>query len=267
MNYLVVDDERPAREEMELLLANIMPDARIICCADAGAALACAQAEQFDIAFLDVELGTSSGILLAKQLKDIQPDIHIIFATSYPHYAVDAFSVRATGYLLKPIQEEHIHRELSFVYGKTKTDKKMTRIQTFGGFEVYVRDERITFKRKKSKELLAYLVVRRGAGVSIRDAHGILFEDKPYDKGYFHVILSDLKQALREAEAEDILIKTRNSIAVDPQKIDCDYYRFLNGDVQAINSYHGDFLPGYEWAEFSVAYMDSKKFATMESGI
>ncbi len=261
MNYLVVDDERPAREEMELLLRNIMPDSRIVCCADAGDALACAQQEQFDIAFLDVELGISSGILLAKQLKDVQPDIHIIFATSYSHYAVDAFSVRATGYLLKPIQEEHLHRELSFVYGKARADKRIVRIQTFGGFEMYVREERVVFRRKKAKELLAYLVVRRGAGVSIRDAHGILFEDKPYDKGYFHVILSDLKQALKEADAEDILIKTHNSIAIDPRKIDCDYYRFLSGDAQAINSYHGDFLPSYEWAEFSIAYLDSKKFA------
>ena len=263
MNYLVVDDERPAREEMELLLRQATPDSRIICCGSEHEALEHAGAEPFDIAFLDIELGTSNGILLAKQLKDMQPDIHIIFATSYPHYAVDAFTVRATGYLLKPVQMEHIQRELTFIYDKAKSGKKDITVQTFGGFEIYVRDKRINFKRKKAKELLAYLVVRRGASVSIRDAHATLFEDKPYDKGYFHVILSDLKQALKEAGAEEVLVKSHNSIAIDPDKIDCDYYRFLNGDAQAINSYHGDFLPAYEWADFSSAHLDSRKYAAM----
>ncbi len=144
-------------------------------------------------------------------------------------------------------------------------NKKEISVQTFGGFEVFVSGKRIVFKRKKAKELLAYLVVRRGAGVSIRDAYGMLFEDKPYDKGFFHVILSELKQRLKEAGAEDILIKSYNSIAIDPNKIDCDYYRFLNGDAQAINSYHGDFLPDYEWAEFSVAHLDSRKAAAIET--
>jgi len=265
MNFLVVDDERPAREEMELLLGEVMPGSRIVCCASESDALERAEEQSFDIAFLDIELGISNGILLAKQLKDMQPDIHIIFATSYPHYAVDAFSVRATGYLLKPVQKEHIQRELTFVYGKSVQSKKEISVQTFGGFEIFVGGKRIMFKRKKAKELLAYLVVRRGAGVSVRDAHGVLFEDKPYDKGFFHVVLSELKQRLKEVGAEDVLIKSYNSIAIDSNKIDCDYYRFLNGDAQAINSYHGDFLPDYEWAEFSIAHLDSRKAAAVET--
>ena len=138
-------------------------------------------------------------------------------------------------------------------------------MQTFGGFEFFVNGRRIVFKRKKAKELLAYLVVRRGASVSIRDAHSILFEDKPYDKGYFHVILSELKQIMKEADVEDLLIKSYNSIAVDSDKIDCDYYRFLNGDAHAINSYHGDFLPDYAWAEFSIAHLDNQKAAALKT--
>lgn len=261
MNYLVVDDELPAREEMEALLRETMHDCRIVCCTNARTALERAGSEKFDIAFLDIELGMSSGIVLAKQLKDMQPEMHIIFATSYAHYAVDAFSVRATGYLLKPILKEHIQRELTFVYGKAKSTESEIRIQTFGGFEVFVRGKRLLFRRQKAKELLAYLVVRRGAGVSVRDAHSAIFEDKPYDKGYFHVILSELKQVLKEAGIENILMKSRNSIAIDPSKVSCDYYRFLNGDAQAINSYHGDFLPSYEWAEFSIPHLDSRKAA------
>jgi len=54
MNFLIVDDERPAREEMELLLGEVMPDSRIICCASESDALERAGEQPFDIAFLDV---------------------------------------------------------------------------------------------------------------------------------------------------------------------------------------------------------------------
>ena len=116
MRFLAVDDERLAREELEEILRQTVPDCDIQACASAKAALALAQEHAFDIAFLDIELGTSNGILLAKRLKDLQPDLSIIFVTSYSKYAVDAFSIHATRYLLKPIQPEQIRRELTFLY-------------------------------------------------------------------------------------------------------------------------------------------------------
>lgn len=38
--------------------------------------------------------------------------------------------------------------------------------------------------------------------------------------------------------------------AIVPDKLDCDYYRFLRGDAAAVNQYRGDYLPQYSWAEF-----------------
>ena len=111
MRFLAVDDERLAREELKHLLQKTVPESEIIACASAKEALAMAQESLFDIAFLDIELGTYNGIWLAKQLKDLQPKLSIIFVTSYSEYAVEAFSIHATGYLLKPIQMEHIQRE------------------------------------------------------------------------------------------------------------------------------------------------------------
>lgn len=86
-----------------------------------------------------------------------------------------------------------------------------------------------------------------------------LWEDGFYDrerKNYFHTILSDLRAVLREKGNGDILIKTHNSIAVDASRLECDSYRFLEGDPKAVNSYRRDYLPCYSWAEFSVGVFE-----------
>ena len=261
MRFLAVDDERLACEELVDVLREAVPDCDIHACASAKVAISAAQEQVFDVAFLDIELGAVNGIQLAKQLKDIQPDISIIFVTSYSQYAVDAFSVHATGYLLKPVQTEQIRRELTFLYPAPMANPKQVTVQTFGGFEVTVDGRQLYFSRKKARELLAYLVERKGASVTMKEACAILFEDVSYDRStmsYYQTILSNLRSTLKEAGVEDILSRSYNKLSINTKKIDCDYYRFLSGDVQAINSYHGEFLPNYSWAEISAAELSAK---------
>lgn len=260
MNFLIVDDEPNALAELEKCLKKVAPNATITPSRLARTALLAAQTTPFDVAFLDIELGTSNGLLLAKQLKDLLPNLRIIFVTSYSQYAVDAFAIHATGYLLKPVLSSHIERELKFIYGEQTSELKRVRVKTFGNFSVFADGQELLFKRQKSKELLAYLIERNGQSVNIREACGILFEDAPYNrnmKNYFHTILSDLKNTLATVSAEDILVKSYNSLSIDPEKIDCDYFRFLEGDPKAINEYRGEFMIAYSWAEFSNAKLDN----------
>ena len=80
-----------------------------------------------------------------------------------------------------------------------------------------------------------------------------LWEDRIYDrilKNYISTILGSLKKTLSQVGKEDILIKTRNHLAVDPQKIKCDAYDYENGDLAAINSFRGEYMANYSWAEF-----------------
>lgn len=76
------------------------------------------------------------------------------------------------------------------------------RVQTFGGFEVFVDGSPLLFKRSKAKELLAYLVDRRGASVSNSDARTILWEDgvdSISQKSYFRTIVTELRAALKKS--------------------------------------------------------------------
>lgn len=165
MRFLLVDDEKPALCDLEQILRM----AELSCFTSPSQALSCAAEEKFSIAFLDIEMGTMDGITMARKLKDMQPGIHIIFVTSHECYALDAFSIHATGYLLKPVSIEDIRRELTFLYQERKISKRI-QVRTFGGFDVFVDGKPLFFKRTKSKELLAYLIDRRGCSVTLRNA-------------------------------------------------------------------------------------------------
>lgn len=261
MNYIAVDDEPFALEDLAEAFCEALPDVELIQFTKPGMSLEYTKANQVDVAFLDIELGSMNGLALAEKLKDIWPGIHIIFVTSYEQYAVGAFQLHAAGYLMKPVTSEDIRRELAFLCRNLNiADHKKVQVQTFGGFAVFVNGKLLRFRRSKAKELLAYLIDRRGAPVTTREACAVIWEDKPYDaaqKNYFQSLMLDLRTTLGENGVGDILVRRRNSLAIAPERLDCDSYRFLNSDPWAINRYRHDYLPSYSWAEFRLAEMDS----------
>lgn len=261
MRFFTVDDEVFMLEEMKKILGTLYPDGEIFTFDCPEKAFEAAKEFPADVAFLDVKMRRMSGLELAARLKKIKPDIHIIFVTGYQEYAVDAFRLRATGYLLKPVDIEDVKRELTFIYDEAPKKKRIT-VQTFGGFELFVAGQPVRFGRAKSKELLAYLVDRRGATVTMAEACAALFEeaqDTAATKGYFRQLVYDLKNTLKKAGAEEILAKSFNSYAVLPDKFDCDYYRFLRGDPIAVNAYRNDYMPLYSWGEIHNAELYFEK--------
>ncbi len=258
VKFMMVDDEELALQDLTQMLRTAEPEAELYGFSDPFEARDLAKEEKVSVAFLDIEMGTINGITVAKKLKDMQPEIHIIFVTSYEQYALEAFSIHATGYLLKPVALEDIKRELTFLYGERKLNKRI-QVRTFGGFDIYVDGRPLSFKRTKSKELLAYLIDRRGSSVTLRSAADILFEDGQYDLGrrkYMQTIYSELRSTLEEAGAADILEKRHNSYAVNVSAFECDSYRFLKGDPIAINNYRHDYMICYSWAEYSMGELE-----------
>ena len=77
-------------------------------------------------------------------------------------------------------------------------------------------------------------------------------------KSYFRTILHEMVNTLKKAGVEEILVKGRNSYAVFPEKLDCDYYRFLQGDPAAVNAFQNDYMAAYSWAEIRNAELGFK---------
>ena len=103
---LIADDEAPMRDLLRSRLQQVWPDLQIVAEAANGVE-AVELGEQFrpDIAFLDIRMPGLSGIEAARRLYERS---HIVFATAYDQYALDAFEQGALDYLLKPVSAERL---------------------------------------------------------------------------------------------------------------------------------------------------------------
>lgn len=105
---LIVDDEPPARSELRYLL-SAHPEVEIVGeAATAEEALALAASVPFDAIFLDVEMPGLSGLDAARLIRGRSRRPDLVFVTAHDRYAVDAFAVEATDYLLKPVDPERL---------------------------------------------------------------------------------------------------------------------------------------------------------------
>ncbi len=103
---LIADDEAPLRDQLRTRLEAVWPELRIVAEAANGVdAVALAREHRPDIAFLDIRMPGVGGIEAARQLYD---RCHIVFATAYDQYALDAFEHGAIDYLLKPVTAERL---------------------------------------------------------------------------------------------------------------------------------------------------------------
>ena len=215
-----------------------------------------------DLALLDIEMPEMNGIQLAGKIKEVRPGTAVIFLTAYSQYAVEAFSVRASGYLLKPVTVDALTTEIGYVLAARP--KKMTGdvvIRTFGNFDVYVKEQPVRFKSAKGKELLAYLVDRRGANVTRAEAFSVLWEDRDYDRGMqksFDVVIRRLRETLREYKIENIFEMKQGTMRVCPEHFTCDAYLFYDGDVDVINTYPGEYMSSYSWASMTESFLTWK---------
>jgi two-component system response regulator LytT len=109
MNTIIVDDERPARDELAFLLKSL-PDVTLVAQGKNGLeAVALVKEHAPDLLFLDVQMPGLDGFGVIKKLVERKlPLPQIIFATAYDHYAVHAFEVSAVDYVLKPFDKARI---------------------------------------------------------------------------------------------------------------------------------------------------------------
>ena len=211
-----------------------------------------------DIAFLDINMRGMGGLALAEKILAVRPNCKIVFCTGYEEYAISAFKLHASGYLMKPISAEDVQREIDNIKGVRQKEKPLT-VKCFGNFEVYAKDEKLVFKRLKSKELFAFLVDRNGAGMTAKQICAVLFpedQDDNKNSAYLRQLVLDLKNTLKTVGAEGVLCHETPCYRVDTSLIKCDYISYLeNGKPE----FYGEYMTQYSWAEETCAMLQFKK--------
>lgn len=271
MRILAVDDEILGLTALKSAIAKAEPQAEICTFQLPREALEFVRENDVYAALLDIRMTGMSGIRLAKEIKLIRPSVHIIFATGYDNFMRDAFQLHANGYLLKPVTAAKVRAELDnlndlrngFAAAKEEAGLeagKRVRIQCFGNFEVFADGKPLHFKYDKTKEVLAYVVSRRGALCSNSEIIVNVWDDDANHDSYLRGIRKDLMDTLKELGADDILNSQRGKLGIDVTKVCCDYYDFIAGDVGAINRYAGEFMSQYSFAEMINAELDIQRY-------
>ena len=113
INTLIVDDEKPARDELAFLLKGF-PEINLVGQGKNGVeALALVKEHSPDLVFLDVQMPGLNGFGVIKKLMDRKIKLpQIVFATAFDNYAVQAFEVNAVDYVLKPFDKGRIARAI-----------------------------------------------------------------------------------------------------------------------------------------------------------
>lgn len=254
MKIIVVDDEKIIIEALVDTIKDVMKDADITTFTNPKEMLDYVKANPFDVVFLDIEMATMNGIEAAKQLKLLFPKANIIFVTGYNEYAIEAFKMKASGYVMKPFNKEDIRNELTNLRNEVVIESSnQLVVKCFGNFDLFYKGKSISFEKGKTKELFAYLVDRKGSSVTSGELRAVLWENAINDKNtgsYLQKLKRDLVTTLKKYGLEDVFITSWNKYSIDISKIECDYYDYLNNKPRGIQAYNGEYMSQYSWARF-----------------
>lgn len=249
MKVIYVDDEKNLLENFRLTIEGMEGIEELQLFSSSKTALDHAKNHEINLAFLDVEMPVMNGITLAKELKCLDENIQIVFVTAFSDYALDAFGVQAIGYLLKPYEREDILRTVQLAARIRPIPKKKIVIETFPDLKITVDDTVVRLGHTKQEELMALLVDRGDVGITANDAIDCLWEGVISSDSKFRVTYSRLKEMLKEYGIEHILVSSGNEKYLRTEQVECDLYRMLDGDKEAMAKYNGSYLRRFYWAE------------------
>ncbi|WP_314590878.1 response regulator [Paenibacillus terrigena] len=214
---IIVEDEKPILELMKHVVGQNPHYTIIGAFSSPLEALEQIATLQPDVAFLDVEMPRMNGLELAQMINEVSEHTQIIFTTAYKDYALEAFQVQATDYILKPVTKSAIervtnrlHKQRTVVVPPAPSVNQAATIKCFGGLEVRnPRGELVRFPTRKTEELFAYFLCHPNYEISKWHLVELLWPDLEEERVLhnLHNTLYRLKKLLKEQEIHLEIIK------------------------------------------------------------
>ena len=134
MKAIIVDDEQLMLKKFERI-ASYFYDLMIVGKFEsADDAIAFAENEIVDVAFVDIDMPIKNGIELARELREIRSDIIIVFVTAYDEYIADSNQIGGDYYLMKPYNRETFSIMMEKIRILASRQSKDVYAQLFGRF-------------------------------------------------------------------------------------------------------------------------------------
>jgi len=260
MTILLVNEHVDELEQLSEIIKKKKPELDILSCTSSLEALAEARQKEIDIAFISVEQTELNGLDLGKYLTDLYPMVNLIFLSDSKEYGYDALDIHASGYVLRPLSQKSVQREIEDLrYPEIQKKAKRVFASTFGNFELFVDGKPVEFKYSRTKEIVALLVNNNGAQTTNGEIIASLWEDEGDPKkkaSYLCNLRQDLQNTFNRLKLKGIIIKQRGSMAIAKDRIECDLYDWMEKKEKSKYSYLGDYMNQYSWAEYRHAMLD-----------
>lgn len=163
MKALVCDDDVSYREHITARLKAFGEELSVpLTIAEAGteSEIDCLDFSKFDLAFLDVDMGSISGIEVARQLRRARPDAVILFVTNYLEYAPEGYEVQAFRYLLKTKTDEKLKEYLADAI-KAFSARRSAFTISIAGEDISIPVEHILYAQAKLRTVEVHLINER----------------------------------------------------------------------------------------------------------
>jgi len=253
MKILAADDEILALNMLEEAILEACPEAELRTFRSGRELLAAAEEDFPEVVFLDILMPGLTGLQTAEALFALGDasgkKVNVIFVTGFTEYTGEAFRLFASGYVNKPVDVGQIRRQLQNLrYPLAPAPRAFA--HCFGNFSLSVGGKPVHFSRTKGQELFAYLVDRDGALISRKELALILFEDDTFSRDTqknLSNIVRAVETDLDAAGVPELLIRSVKGYCVDKSALDCDLYRFLEGEKDL---FRGEYMEQYSWGEY-----------------
>ncbi|MCT4543878.1 MAG: response regulator [Vallitalea sp.] len=280
---ILIDDERPALNNLERLLKGYDQIEIIGAYTDVTKVFEKIKKEKVHMFFLDIDMPKMKGIDAAKKILEIDSNVQIVFVTAYNDYAVDAFEVEATDYVMKPIMKRRLDKTIERVIKRYKDiendHEEENKISCFGNFEIRRGQQEIKWRTSKSEEFIAYLVHNRGEFVHKSKIIEALWPDKDEKQAtkLLHTNVYYVRNGLKSINLDQAITYSNKMYKFDMGIMFCDIEEFDKtfSSYEVITSknvdnlkitlhlYKGEYFEGndYYWAmneqaRFSKMYMN-----------
>lgn len=267
---LLIDDEQNALDYLEKMLRphkdiQIMGKHKYV-----DTAIEQLSREPIDLVFLDIEMGFYHGIEVAEKLVGLHPNLEIVFVTAYAEFAVEAFGLGATDYLLKPVNagrlKEAVKRARERILLNQGRQAETLIIQngfsatTFGKFYLYdEQDTVVKWRTRKGRELVALLWKQRGRPIDKERIIETLWPEMVFDNAVklLYTTVYQVRQALGGKGRKNAISLVGEDYQLDITIVNDydDLQQLLTSPKIPVNIerslalYEDNFLREYDWAE------------------
>lgn len=236
MNVVCIDDKPLALESLSLELRQICSVEIVNTYVNAFEGLANIIQDEVDVVFLEVKLPEIKGIDLARKIIEKKPDVLIVFLTAYKEYAVEAFELEATDYIVKPVQLKRLQstierakRKLHALrhFSSNKETKLSIKVSNHLAFSTDGKQfSPLQWRTTKAEELFLYLLHNRGHMVDKFTIKEVLWGDFDVADGLLHTTISNIRKALKEYK-DHIKVRLRgNAYFLEMKQVQIDLFHW-----------------------------------------